>query len=468
MIFAYPRRPSLVPGEELVLHVSTDAPQFRVEVHRFSRAPACVLRSQWLDGEDVPHHLPYEDWGGPSSGLHGEEIRPWPAYSFPVGRDWRSGVYVATLVEGDGHDRDLPRLDGTTADARSGKALFVLRSAAPGAGASILYKLPLFTYQAYNLAGGERYDARTERGSWCLYNVPRPDELPIDVPPSVSLRRPGGGTGGSPYDLSNFDPFDPTPRQTFVHWDGRAVAWLEEQGYALDYCTDLDLHEDGELALLSRYRLLLSFGHDEYWSDEMRANAERFVGRGGNVAFFSGNTCWWRIVFDDDVSFRRSENWFEEPFPGRPENSLTGVSFRNGGERDRDDHPTPVGYRVQHADHWSYAGTGLRDGDVFGAGQDEYVVGYECDGAHFDRRDLALGAPVRPSGEDATPETFLILAVGDLAPSGWGFGNRAATMGTYTRSGTVFTAATTDWARLLAQPEGIVGQITRNVVDRLA
>jgi hypothetical protein len=271
-----------------------------------------------------------------------------------------------------------------------------------------------------------------------------------------------------PWDIFNFDPFDPTPRQTFVHWDAPFVAWLERAGYRVDYCTDLDLHRDPRL--LERYALLISAGHDEYWSDAMRAHVEAFTRTGGNLAFFGGNTCWWRIMFDDgdDVAFRRVAKWCETRSPHRPENLLTGVSFRNGGERDRDDHPRPVGYRVQHADHWVYAGTGLRDGDVFGAGPDEYLVGYECDGAHFDRGRLDRGLPARPTGDDGTPTGFTILGVGDTRPSGWGFGNCAATLGLHTNGGTVFTAATTDWPRVLAAGTcPPVEQITCNVLDQL-
>lgn len=72
-----------------------------------------------------------------------------------------------------------------------------------------------------------------------------------------ALHRPGGGTGGTPSDIWNFDP---SPRQTFVHWDAPFIAWLESNGYELDYCTDLDLHHDGDLELLARYRLLVSVG----------------------------------------------------------------------------------------------------------------------------------------------------------------------------------------------------------------
>jgi hypothetical protein len=146
---------------------------------------------------------------------------------------------------------------------------------------------------------------------------------------------------------------------------------------------------------------------------------------------------------------------------------MTGVSFRNGGERPNGTGGAPVGFRVQHADHWVYDGTGLADGDTFGDRRDECLVGYECDGAHFDRADLRRGRPVRPSCEDATPADFVILGAGDVAASGWGHGNRAATLGLHAPGGTVFAAATTDWARVLERGSGAVERITRNVIERL-
>jgi hypothetical protein len=196
------------------------------------------------------------------------------------------------------------------------------------------------------------------------------------------------------------------------------------------------------------------------------------------VAFFSGNTCWWHIEFCDPVkcadgglhptAFVRDFKWWKRS----PENSLTGVSYRNAGgwwagERDA------VGYTVQNAGHWVYEGTGLRDGDVFGA--DERLVGYECDGALFTRD--SRGFPF-PTGEDGTPPDFVILGVGTLAgdgpAEGWQFEARetqgrvarAATMGLYARGGIVFTAATTDWTRVLNANQ-TVDRITRNVLDRL-
>jgi hypothetical protein len=465
VIAGYPDEPSVRAGGRIVLRVSTDAPAFRVLVYRCGARPDLAGRSDWFAGAASPPHLPFQDWGRPGTGLHGAEQAPWAGYPLDVPADWLPGVYLAVLVEGDGRGRAM-RACAAVLDERSAQALFVVRGAG-GDCAPILYKLPLLTYHAYNQAAPDRSP------SWCLYSLPEPAALPRPVPPSVSLRRPGGGTGGTPWDIANFDPFDPTPRQTFAHWDARFVAWLERCGYPVDYCTDLDLHRDP--GLLDRYRLLVSAGHDEYWSDRMRQHAERFVRRGGNMAFFGGNTCWWRVSFDDRSSFRRVATWSDPIGPDRPENLLTGVSFRNGGERDRDDHPRPVGYRVQHADHWVYAGTGLRDGEVFGDQPDEYLVGYECDGAHFDRGRLARGRPAEPTGDDGTPPDFTILGVGDTGASGWGLGNRAATMGLHGGSGgsvfagTVFTAATTDWPRVLAGGTSrAVEQVTRNVLDRLA
>ena len=47
--------------------------------------------------------------------------------------------------------------------------------------------------------------------------------------------------------------------------------------------------------LLDRYKLLVSVGHDEYWTARQRKSVEAFADRGGNCAFFTGNTCFWQV-----------------------------------------------------------------------------------------------------------------------------------------------------------------------------
>jgi hypothetical protein len=444
MIQGYPDQPSLFPGETLSFHVSTDASQFRVEFYRHGADLVYQFMSGWMLGIFLPSLPADQDWGVDRI-VGGVLFQGWPAYSFDLPGNTQPGVYIAKLVE---FPAGPAPVGGQDIFAPTGQMLFVVKNPTPGSQASILYKLPLFTYQAYNSEGG-----------WSLYDTP-PDT------PVVTIRRPGGGTGGTPWDGS-VDPNDPdTPRQTYAHFDAWFVSWLATSGYEVDFCTDLDLDSSDGPGLLGPYRVMLSVGHDEYWTAAMRDHVEGYIGGGGNVAFLSGNISWWQLVFDDPTTISRPFNWYQSNLgPARPENWMTGVSFRNGGYFPGS---RAVGFTVQHADHWVFAGTGLSEGDNFGA--DAEIVGYECDGANFDRGN---GPPFQPKGDDGTPAEFLILGIGDIAAEtglepGQANGNLVATMGVYVRNGTVFTAATTDWARVVAKNnEANTVQITRNVLRRL-
>jgi hypothetical protein len=254
------------------------------------------------------------------------------------------------------------------------------------------------------------------------------------------------------------------------------MTWLRANAVDADYCSNLDLH-DG-LDLLSRYRLLVVNGHDEYWSKEMRDTVETFTRRGGNVAFFASNTAWWQIRLEDDGRTmvchrdavadplstvdpeRVTVEWSSAPV-NRPENTMTGVSFRRGAgcwgpamPMMRDE-----SYTVRFADHWVFDGTGLSDGDPFGRG----CLGYETDAAEVEERD---GVP-RVTGRDGTPPSFVVLATADLTHwSAYGQGG-AATMGVFTSgAGTVFNTGTLNWGATLDDP--VVDRMTRNVLHRLS
>jgi hypothetical protein len=256
---------------------------------------------------------------------------------------------------------------------------------------------------------------------------------------------------------------------------------LLANGYRLDYCTDLDLHDDS--VALSAYRLLLCAGHHEYWSTEMRDQVEAFIHGGGNIAWFSGNTCWWRVrVLRDhaQVECRKIDNvdlWWSGV--RRPENSLTGVSFQNGGGWWGGESREPLGFTVQHAGSWVFEGTGLKDGETFG--REAALVGFECDGASVTEAPLE-GQPVTPNFADGTPRSFQILGWARLTQfgngvTGWWIkgpqrtGNdvRLATIGYFTAGGTVFTAATTDWVRLVVQArDPHTMRVTHNVLRGLS
>ncbi len=64
-------------------------------------------------------------------------------------------------------------------------------------------------------------------------------------------------------------------------------------GYQIDFAVNSDL--EFRPVVLKPYKLVLSVGHDEYWSWPMRDKIEAFIATGGNVAFFSGKTCFWQV-----------------------------------------------------------------------------------------------------------------------------------------------------------------------------
>jgi len=351
-------------------------------------------------------------------------------------------------------------------DTTSADIPFIIRPAYPGTITKILYHFVVATYQAYN---------------------PWPVE---DTWQGQSLY--GKDYQGNDQLKVSFDrPFGYTIPSLIDRWDMPFVAWLEDMGFRVDFCTSVDLHADPHL--LDNYQLLLSVGHDEYWSKEMRDQVEAFIANGGNVAFFSGNVCWWQVRFEDNnrrlVCYRDNHQggsgdptvddpqggtqlatvrWRESPVD-RPENTMTGVSFYNGamGEFSRDDRPA-FGYRVRFAEHWLFDRTGLQNDDTFG--KDRKIIGNETDAALLVERD---GRPW-VTALDRTPLNFVVLAEADL-PRGWKLPADVrtddypprATMGLYRNHGTVFTAATTDWPQGLVGPWTAVHEITLNVLRRL-
>lgn len=411
MIRGYPEEPALLAGDQLRLHVSTEAPRFRVRFFRCgARVQEMSCEAPWLAGEFEPAGEAGIPW-------------QWPAYSFEVPLSWRSGAYIAVLETEAGGEHPA-------VDARSARALFAVRSARSNP--PLLVVLPLFTYHAYNVA---HFDGTREQGEGdCLYSGA----------PWVSLHRPGGGVGGHPWDEVNVDVYDTqSPRQTFAHWDAKALAWLEANRYDFDCVTDIELHD---LRFdLHKYRAIVSFGHHEYWTQQMRDRVDAYLSVGGNVAFFGGNTCWFRAEYDAERrAVRRAGRWSEQP-----EWKTTGVSYAYGGGKWIGPRPS-TDYTVEDATHWIFEGTGLSNGQGFGGA--DRLIGYECDGAspESDLYILAKASIHDWSIADGSGE------VSDAA---------RATLGIREDHGFIFTASTVDWARVL-ECNPVVQQITNNVLRR--
>jgi hypothetical protein len=431
----YTDRLSYVAGEEIRFHTSTRAQKYTLEIARVGAERAVVWKKEALPGKE--HPVPAD------ASSHGCR---WPvALAVQVPPEWRSGYYAGRL------SAKLP--DGKTAAA---ELFFVVRPAKPGQDTKVLLQLATNTYNAYCNWGGY---------SLYAYNGHRRVQGR-----RVSFDRPIAGQ--------------------FRNWELPFVQWAEKAGYRIDYAVNSDLEQHPDL--LKHYRLVLSVGHDEYWSSPMRDSLEKFIRSGGNVAFLSGNTCCWQVRSEDkgralvcfkqayraDPLFARGERkllstLWSHHLVGRPENGLTGVGFLWGGyHKSHGQFMDGSGaYTVHRPDHWLFAGTGLARGSAFG-GKDT-IVGYECDGCELTWKD---GLPY-PTHADGTPKGFQALAT---APARWHPDDcewyekwqkgrtGQAVLGVYTSGGTVVTVGSTDWSHGLRGNDPVVVRITRNILDRLA
>jgi hypothetical protein len=198
----------------------------------------------------------------------------------------------------------------------------------------------------------------------------------------------------------------------------------------------------------------------------MRDNVEAFVSPGGHVANFSGNTAWWQIryaaggsaivgyknVLEDPLlgsdDSQVTCNWSTDP-PNRPENTLTGLSFRYGwpftGTVTRVPFPP-----AEAAPIWVGVSDPTNLADLEG----------EADGIEMDFSD-----PLHPhpTFRDGTPDTFVVLAykppISTDGPTG------CIAIGYYTNVGTVFSCPATNWINLFGDAD--VDAVTFNALTWL-
>ncbi|WP_322749960.1 MULTISPECIES: N,N-dimethylformamidase beta subunit family domain-containing protein [unclassified Frankia] len=90
-----------------------------------------------------------------------------------------------------------------------------------------------------------------------------------------------------------------------------------DRGWPVGFTLDVPQSWPSGLHLLRAYQVLVCVGHDEYWTAEMRDTAEQFLAAGGNIAFLTGNTCWWQFRLEDDGrTFVCHRDAAEDPLTG--------------------------------------------------------------------------------------------------------------------------------------------------------
>jgi hypothetical protein len=415
-IWCYTDRLSYRAGDEVALFVSSSASAFDIEIVRDGGVETSVLRrrgnaSRW---QDTPDQCSVDGCG-------------WqPVMSFRIGEDWPSGGYRVTL----------------TAEGRAGTPirchhLFIVRPRAGRRTGRILHVASTGTWTAYNTWGGSNhYEGITgpDRNQFAsTVSTQRPWPRGFVVLPPNAPRVP----------LENSVPPGAVPRYPHMEWafatghskkyassgwasyDSHFFRWAERAGYAVDLCSQHELHFEPDL--IQGYECAVFVGHDEYWTWEMRDAVDAFVDAGGRAARFAGNFMWQTRLEDDgrrQVCYKyraraedpayttgdvtRATNSWEAPEIGRPGcktfglNASSGIYVGWGGCAPRG----MRGFPIYRPEHWAFDGTGLYYGDMLGA--DSHIYGYEVDGLGFDMR---YGLPY-PSPSSGAPDGLEILALG--------------------------------------------------------
>jgi hypothetical protein len=243
----------------------------------------------------------------------------------------------------------------------------------------------------------------------------------------------------------------------------RLLGWLEREGFAYDLYAEAQLH-DGVLDL-DRYKVLILSIHPEYWTREMYFAVKRWVfERGGRLMYLAGNGLNCEVTLHPDGSMRclSHVNSLHGELGGHDDDNPA-IEYESRFHRTVESEANLLGvvctaaglmtaapYKVIDSSHWIFEGTGLGNGDLFGANTLHERVPYGASGHETDKRSAS------------SPGNTLLLAQG-TNPDGGGAevvyhepGGGAA----------VFSVGSITWVpALFTDPH--VARITRNVLNRL-
>ncbi|MFM9116297.1 MAG: N,N-dimethylformamidase beta subunit family domain-containing protein [Planctomycetota bacterium] len=234
----------------------------------------------------------------------------------------------------------------------------------------------------------------------------------------------------------------------------RLLGWLEREGWEYDLYGETQLHF--EQLDLSAYRVLIISTHPEYWTRSMYERVKRWIFlEGGRLIYLGGNGLNCEVEMIDQQTMVVHNGALRGLWPEEigaesrmakrveSEANLLGVVFTPSGFM------TGAPYRVLAEEHWAFAGTHLRHGDLFG----ERSLHRRCPGGASGHETDKCSA--------STPAQAQVLAEG-LNPDGGG-----AQMVTFDTAsgGAVFSVGSICYPSSLPVDERI-SQITNNVLRR--
>lgn len=274
-IAGYTNKVSYLPGETVDFKVNSNNVAFTVEINRvgyYGYVNFGAKRKATVAGTPTVQSAPSVDaYGGTVCAWTTNATWAIPASATP-------GVYVA----------NIRRDDNSSFVA---KAIFVVRSTPPASKSNkIMVKMSDFTWQAYNLWGAfgnsGGLSGHTGRN---LYRI-----------------APAGNVNTRAFAVSADRPetvSDTQSQTAFEDSEISLVSFLEGNGYDVDYYTCVDIDKDP--TIVSKYKIAVSSGHDEYWTLNMMNSFLDARDSGTNLMFFSSNTALWRVRFEAGDTERR-------------------------------------------------------------------------------------------------------------------------------------------------------------------
>jgi hypothetical protein len=391
-IEGYVSHTSIKSGEELSVFVSTDpGSDYSLDIFRMGyyggKGGRWMKSFNNLKGKQQTVPVP-------DNKTNFLECRWDTALKVTIPGDWMSGVYIGKLT--------------AKKDNSQAYVIFIVKDERK---ADFLFQCSDLTWQAYNR--WPQWHSMYDEGHQPWVNT-NGAIISFDRPYSLYVN-------GLP---SDFNPLSNGGGE-FLLWEFPLAYWMEKEGYDVSYISNLDTHADA--ATLLRAKGFLSVGHDEYWTNEMYANAIAARDAGVNMLFLGGNS------LDGKVFVRSSTDNRPNRVTGRlPEREFNNEQDLMGSSS------YGVGYssfvcKAPH--HWLFNNTGLKQNDSI---QD--FVGWEYHG-------LPLG----------NNKNTIILAQNKIYPNKFRTPiapDHTTTIYTADKGNFVFNAGTCFWSLPLSTPPG--------------
>lgn len=363
-------------GEQAESHVHSTTP-YRLSLWRYGQAQEFVALLGWFDEHGPQATIqvtPDSDYTQIGAAWNRRGYGSSPHHTQLVSAPQRSGLYYLHAENEAGEFFTFP---------------WIVAPAAPVAPIAVLASTN--TWNAYNNFGGRSnyvnaaglpatpiVNARLEMPRYNASIFSEWGAVADGEFPPLSFERPEPANH-VPRGARPSDPIAGRLASSLAPGEWRLLAWLEQAGYSYDYYADAQL-DDGTLDL-DVYRVLIIAVHPEYWSRRMFERVHAWVERGGRLLYLGGNGINCEVEFVTPAAIRCNtylraaggalgmvdpadpDRYFESRFHRTvaPEASLLGVVTTESGIM------TAAPYRVLQAEHWVFRGTGLANGDRFGA-----------------------------------------------------------------------------------------------------